>query len=332
MNVVLTRLRNLTTTILNPATSFLDLRNASEKLSELFYEVSGFDNELKENSLSIFTPSGNAVGPVMAAFCIKDIARTRTFLQGINEAIMDCLHNKPANPVKILYAGTGPFATLLTTLATLYTPQQLQMVLLEINPSSIDYLNKTISDLQLQSYVIDVIQTDAAVYSIPTEYQPDILLVEAMNSGLAKEPQLAIVSNLLAQCNNHPLLIPTTVTVDVCLVGSLLKHPVDILKLETLLELDLTTAILAKIKPNALPVLKEGIIVTIPMQSDFTYSQLAITTRVRVYKNHEIGFNESGITLPIKIKDLHQPAYPSELVFRYESGKSPGFRYEEKKN
>jgi hypothetical protein len=74
------------------------------------------------------TPAGLAIDTRSAALCIFDMMRTRKFLLGIRDAIDEKLRIDPGQPVTILYAGTGPFATLLTPLITVFRPDQLQMV------------------------------------------------------------------------------------------------------------------------------------------------------------------------------------------------------------
>lgn len=324
----LDRLKNITAIILDPSISYLEIRNACESLSDFFYEISGFNDGLKENDDHVFSQAGKALSPNMAAMCIKDMMRTRTFLSGINQAISDRLDINPGQPVKILYAGTGPFATLLTPLVTRYSPEQLQIVMLEINTQSINYLKKVISGLAIESYVTDLVHADAVIYSIPDNLQPDIIVSETMNAALQTEPQVEILANLVAQCKHQPLLIPENIQVTVCLAGYDGIEPVDPLELGMLLELNADTAIQIHNCPGEIPVLNQGIQINIPSQYDSRLNQLSLFTTIKVYKDYQILFNESGLTIPIIQMIISRgQSFPARLVFFYDRGKMPAFRY-----
>lgn len=147
MNDVKERLKEITQLFLAPELNYSVVRNACALLSALFCEVTGFEFDSKENQEHICTHAGLAVSPYAAAFCITDMMRTRGFLLGIKEAIEKKLKENNGKPVIVLYAGTGPFASLLTPLTTVFSPSQLQLVLIDINTISINFLQKLIHQL-----------------------------------------------------------------------------------------------------------------------------------------------------------------------------------------
>jgi hypothetical protein len=323
-------LKTVTDTLLSPAMDYSVIRETVLSLKKLFTEAVAFDDMEPTNQPHILTESGLAIGPKSAAFCIIDMMRTRKFILGIRDAIEERLRMNPGRPVTILYAGTGPFATLLTPLITVFRPEQLQMVLLEINPVSFHYLQKTIQQFGMEDYLVDIVQADAVTYSIPGNQQPDIIVSETMKPGLEKEPQVSIVANLLSQCNQNPVLIPEMIKVDVCLVGNLINYPDSIITLKTLLKLDAETAVRIKNNPKDVPVLSPGILVTIPELPDSQYNRLVLDTSIRVFRHHVLGFNESGITLPQPLMDVAAlKKYPARLLFKYQLESEPGFRVTE---
>lgn len=324
------RLKQVTALLLNPVLDYTAVRNACASLSSFFCDVSGFDMNDRKNQDPISTPAGNAISPYGAAACVTDMMRTRNFLQGIREAVDTRLKANPGKPVTVLYAGTGPFATLLLPLTTVFTPQQLQLVLIEINSISIGYLQKIIQQLQLQTYVIDVVKADASVYTIPGNHQPDILVSETMKAGLLKEPYVSIVANLIVQCARNPILIPESVKVGVCLTGNIAMKPDAIHSLQTLLELDAVTAAKIKSDPQSMDILSGGVSVTIPEGISTSINHLTLNTRIRVYKNHRLGLNECGLTILQKIMDVSViKNLPSRLLFRYQTDKEPYFHVTE---
>src|SRR6185436_5671391 len=140
---------------------------AAHALKDLFCQAVGYDEAGAALQQHIQTTGGQAINTYTAALCITDMMRTRKFLLGIKEAIEERLKTNAGKPVTVFYAGSGPFATLLTPLTTIFGPGQLQMVLLEINPASIDYLHKTVQQFRLEKYIVGIGQADAVHYIIP---------------------------------------------------------------------------------------------------------------------------------------------------------------------
>jgi len=323
-------LKMITDELLSQLVDYTRVRDASLSLKKLFSEAVAFDEMEAGNQPNIPTGAGMALSPRSAASCVIDMMRTRKFILGLKEAIEERLKTNPGRPVTVLYAGTGPFATLLTPLITVFKPAQLQMVLMEINPVSIQYLQKIIQQFGMEDYLIDLVQADAVTWSIPSDQQPDIIVSETMNNALQKEPQVSIVANLLSQCNRSPLLVPELIKVDVCLMGNTIDHPEDIIHLKTLLELNAEIAVRIKNDPLKVPALSPGIIVTLPRLPDHKYKQLVLCTTIHVFGQHVLGFNESGLTTPhiLRMTDSFR-RFPVSLLFQYQIDNVPGFRVTE---
>lgn len=323
-------LKDVTIALLSPVGHDNTRREATLSLKKIFIETVGFDEMDTANHQNITTPAGMSIAPRWAASCLDDMMRTQKFILGIRDAIEERLKLNSGKPVVVLYAGTGPFATLLTPLITVFTPAQLQMVLVEINPVSVLYLKKTIQHFGMDEYVIDVVQADAVTWIISPEMQPDIIVSETMNNALQKEPQVSIVANLLSQCNRKPVLIPELIKVDVCLIGDTTKCPQDIQHLKTLIELDAKMAVLINQNPQGIPALSQGITVSIPELPNAKYNQLVLCTFIRVFGQHSLGLNESGLTIPhiLRMTDSFKK-YPVQFMFQYHIDSNPGFRVTE---
>ncbi len=322
-------LKEITRVLLTPELDYTAVRKACASLSGLFCTLSGFDNDERANQRSVSSSGGQAISPYSAVLCITDMMRTRNFLQGIREAVEDCTRENGERPVRVLYAGCGPFATLLTPLITVFSPEQLQMVLLEINPVSLSCLHQTAAALEMSAYITAIIETDASVYPIPENLQPDIILTETMQPGLEKEPQVSIEGNLLASCKRMPKVIPERIDIDCLLTGDLLNDPEAIHTLQNLVSLDKETALQIHTNPQNIPVTGDGIRLVIPERPEPKFQRLQLGTTIHIYKNHRLGFNESGISIPKKIMELSGlEKYPATIIFRYVTGKDPGFRVE----
>ncbi len=326
MSLALNNLKLITEALLSPVKDYSNISKAVATLNKLFTEAVAFDELENTNQQDITTSTGKAIAARWAASCLTDIMRTRQFVLGIKDAIEERLKMNTGKPVIVFYAGTGPFATLLTPLITVFNPSQLQMVLMEINPASVFHLQKIIQQFDMQDYLIDLVQADAAIYCIPENQQPDIVVSETMNNALQKEPQVSIVANLLSQCNRKPFLIPELVKVDACLLGDTNKNQQDILLLKNLIMLDAKTAICIKRNPENVPALSPGIIVTIPSLPDLQYKQLALCTSINVFGPHSLSYNESGLTIPhiLMMIDTFKK-YPAHVFFQYQIESNPGF-------
>ncbi|MGH2553133.1 MAG: hypothetical protein ACRDEB_05415 [Chitinophagaceae bacterium] len=327
MSAVFLKLASVTKSLLSDELDYGKLTNAVIALKKLFCEAAGFDELADVNQQNIQTASGKAIAPRWAASCLDDMMRTRSFILGIRDAIEEKLRLNAGRPVTVLYAGAGPFATLLTPLITCFSSEQVKMVLIEINPVSIRHLQKMILHIGMEEYIIDVVQADAVNYSIPDDQQPDILVSETMNNALQREPQVSIVANLMSQCSRQPFLIPEQIKIEACLIGDPLLNPSSILSLNTLLELDVQTAIQIKNDPDKVQALSPGVQVTIPSRPDPLYKQLALCTTIRIFRQHVIRHNESGLTIPqilMMISSIKK--FPVRMLFQYCISDTPGFK------
>ncbi|MGJ1430659.1 hypothetical protein ACR79M_05055 [Sphingobacterium spiritivorum] len=172
-------------------------------------EINGDNESLREH---YGTESGNAIGPLWAALCSKEVLRTQRFIKGLYQAIHTCLKERQT-PVHILYAGTGPFATLAIPVMTQFLPEEIQFTLLEINPISFEKMQKCINHFGFESYVRAYHCCDASTWKAEDK-QVDILISETMHNGLYREPQVSIMLNLLSQLPSDCICIPQQICVD----------------------------------------------------------------------------------------------------------------------
>ena len=126
MKPTLADLKEITQILLADESSYSQMRNACLNLLQFFYEVSVFDETDPVNHKHVQTVAGLAVSPEAAAVCIRDFMRTRIFMRGLKQAVSTKLRANPNRAVTVLYAGTGPFATLLLPLVTIFDTTQLK--------------------------------------------------------------------------------------------------------------------------------------------------------------------------------------------------------------
>lgn len=319
------RLRQITSTLLREGSSYAEIREAALALLEFFTNYTGFNPDERENQEHISTSAGRAVSPYGAAFCIVDMIRTRKFMLGLKAAIEARRIAQPNRPVRVLYAGTGPFATLLLPLTCFFRPDELQMVLLDINPRSLFYLKKLLQQLELGAYVAAIEEADALTYRIPDALQPDILLSETMKAALLDEPQLMVCAALLKQCTSDPLLIPASITVACCLAGNLMNPAHELLNLGALLNLNKDFALAATTETSKPEILVGPVWIQVPATNE-RFNRLVLTTSITVFEQHVIGLNESGLTMPVTVCPIDKSINtPTQIGFRYVVASEPYF-------
>jgi hypothetical protein len=161
------------------------------------------------------TGAGLAISPAKAALCAREPFRTIAFIKGLAAAIAQV--RRPGRPVRVLYAGCGPFATLALPLMTLLDAQDAVFTLVDIHAASLDSARALVEGLGLASHVAGYVLADACTLRLPTDALPDVIVSETMNAALRSEPQVAIARNLATQAP-AALLVPQSVTVDACLL------------------------------------------------------------------------------------------------------------------
>lgn len=281
---------------------------ASREYKYLLNKVCEQNMDVENGRNDIGFDNGKALGTFWAALCLDDLIRTRQFVRGINKAIQEKINKQ--KPLHILYAGTGPFATLILPFIFRYSKQEIKYTFLEINPLSFGILQDLISKLGLKDYNIKLVKEDATKYQIDFKNKPDIIISETMQDALAKEQQVSIFLNLMNQVNYDTIFIPEKIELFIGLKKSGIpaeetqnKHYqkeekiFDVSK-EAMFPLNLTES---KIIGEILFDKKQTIIEEKKLRG---FSQLLLLTEIQVYKDVKIGVNESSLTIPKIIKDI----------------------------
>lgn len=321
--------------------------NAATRLYSLLSSVSGLDEERIGDCDATRLPEGEAISPKDAAACLLDAARTSKFLRGLHAAVLEAQQRFPGTTIEILYAGCGPFAPLAIPLTTRFSSDEIRFTLLDIHQRSLDSARLIFHTLGKGAFVRDYIQADAALYRHEASYVIHIVVVEAMQAALEKEPQVAITVNLAPQLCPGGIFIPERIT-----IGCYLCHPANefagILSgvrpahslsaggggsarfnLGTVLELvaqdcgDLLTT--SEISDPAWPCLTPKLL-KIPGEVE-SGSCLMLSTVVTVFGSITLQEYESGLTYPKFLWDAGRIQAVQFIEFAYQLGDKPGFKY-----
>lgn len=328
------KLAEISNKLLHEEKSGIELQRLCVDLYSLLLEVSGFDPEKKESRENIKLKSGTAIGSTWAAFCIQDFIRTQRFLKAINQAIKDKLEAQPGSPIQILYAGCGPFATLITPLLTLFKEDQIKCTFVDINPVSIESLRNTLKVLNLESYIQKIELCDILEYQIDPLNSPDIVICETLQAALRKEAQVAIYLHLGPQMKESTIFIPERIEVHAGFLDSNLdqKRMMGELKddesciqiLAPLLTLEKSTHQSIDKHHDAFCILFETKIL-IP-QELHGFDRICLLTKIKLYRDIELAYWESPLTIPIQYSSLTTEHAGKLAQIHYELCSEPEFK------
>jgi len=308
------------------------LANASKEYKSILNEICGQNVDIEVGRNNIELANGMALNTSGAALCLDDTWRTRQFIQGIDKAIQEKLTTQ--KPAHILYAGSGPFATLILPFLFRYSPKEIKYTLLEINPYSCQLLQNVISKLGLEKHDITLINTDATNYKIDPRNEPDIVVSETMQSALAKEPQVPIFLNLMSQLKHDSIFIPEKIELFVGMKKSGIsmgeiqaKHfhkekKVFEVSKESMFSVDP----LERLTTKESPFTKQQ--TTLDPEKLKGFDHLVIITEIHIYKNAKIDIYESGLTAPIFITNISDDPKDSITIdTQYKISSDPKLEY-----
>ncbi|WP_432467751.1 aspartyl/asparaginyl beta-hydroxylase domain-containing protein [Agarivorans sp. Z349TD_8] len=267
------------------------------------------------------TPYGKAVSMTTAAQCAEEVLRTAVFVRAIHQAISERLH--PEQPVSVLYAGTGPFATLLLPLMGMFSAEQIQVTMLDIHAESLEKLQALVEAFGLGDRVADYICADATRWQ--PEIQFDLIVSETMKAALATEPQVSIFSHLVSSLKPTGSLIPQAVE----LTANGLYREGKRIPLTAKGRLDRTTASdFANGNQQALDM-------SAPLSERCSIQAIEICTDIQVYGHHRLTAYDCSLNLPFVIpfsSSTQQFICGSEtskargvVQLAYSTGSEPGY-------
>lgn len=209
-------LLRIASALVDPARPRETLIGEAVALRELLEQRAGlgFDSAADLGAGQTALDSGLALSPLKAALCARECFRTIVFIKGLHAAIGAAAVSGRA--VRVLYAGCGPFATLVLPLMALLPPARVVYTLLDIHQQALEQARALIDGLGLSERVDAYVHADATRYRIGAA-APDLIVSETMNAALRDEPQVAIMRHLAAQAP-QALLVPARVTVRACLL------------------------------------------------------------------------------------------------------------------
>ncbi len=344
------RLKKIADELLSQQADDNRLNAAAAELYSLCSSVTGIDeySTHPDDSDGTILSSGEALSPRDAARCVLDYGRTSKFLRGLHAAILEARKRFPDVAIEILYAGCGPFAPLAVPLTSQFSSAEIRFTLLDVHKRSLDAARRIFQTLGKSSFVRDYIQCDAASYKNDAPHAIHIVIVEAMQAALEKEPQAAITMNLAPQLCPGGIFLPERITIDCYLCDLTTEFPS--LSTEVGAADSLPVGVSDRVRINLGRVLEltaEGcrhpsasgdgdkhnetfltpkLILSVPDDLDGEFD-LMLLTAVTVFNSIVLDDHESGLTCPRILFDAGRMHRGKVIEFEYRLGDKPGFTY-----
>ncbi|MFZ1562185.1 MAG: hypothetical protein WAT37_19760 [Saprospiraceae bacterium] len=317
----------------------IKILEASRELYQLLSLTSGVNEYDSNYKHDLQTASGKAISTLWAAMSITDFLRTQRFFKGIHHAVIDSKQKYPGEKINILYAGSGPFATLALPVMCFFSSDEISFTLIEIQETSVQCLQTILEYYDFQEHVYALIQTDATSYQLEKSKKIHIVISETMQHSLEKEPQVEISMNLARQIEKDTIWIPQSIMIDAGLInkkkdqdrqmGLLPSHDTTYIVMGNILDLNKDSASKMVLDVNKNIHFKVKPIFKFSKEKTISYPWMALFTTIHIYGNQYLRTGESGLCEPRILADLSiQHSLPDQIKFEYRTGSNPGFVYE----
>lgn len=323
---------------------------AAINLHSLFSNITAIGGTTGDPRDSIYTllPAGKAISPEDAASCLTDFVRTSELLRGTYAALLEAQKRFSQRPIEILYAGCGPYAALAVPLTTKFTAADIRFTLLDIHRRSLESARHIFRALELDAFVRDYVESDAASYIHNSSSSLHMVITETMQRALAKEPQVAITLNLAPQLCSGGILIPEKISIDACLfdlnkeflspsgfdeaVPSLENNDPRRIRIELGRVLEITAEnarhLATMRRKDALPGYARlpAVVLDVPQGAE-KHLHVMLRTEITVFESAMLREYDSGVTYPKILHELGTAGNGTRIEFQYVFGSSPEFAY-----
>tara|TARA_R110001599_G_scaffold353880_1_gene601958 strand:+ start:71581 stop:72627 length:1047 start_codon:yes stop_codon:yes gene_type:complete len=341
-------INDITDTILDESSSSSALQQALDAFLKQCSDASGIQSNRSFDAWAGDTllETGVAINPQAAAHCVLDYQRSAVFIRGIYAAIETLRVRFPDTQLDILYAGCGPFATLLLPLLCKFSPGDLRIHLLDIHQRSLESVNLLMTHYGLAGNDFYTIQGDACHYQHDVNLH--LIIAETMQKSLEQEPQFAVTANLAPQLGPRGIFIPQRIEISLCLADlddestiygksprvdpNLAEMEARRFPIETIFTLspsqvsEQLRTVQKNSHSNTLEL--DLTVVKIPPIKDMARFDAALFTRITVFGPYLLQDYESEITLPQKCQELAPLAGGERYRISYQLGSYPRFNFE----
>ena len=341
------RLNQIALTLLNENLNYSDGTQALDEFADLCSQLTDINPSptFQAYSGDIELAQGVAINPQAAAQCVKDYPRSIQFIRGTFTAITQKLAEKK-EPLNVLYAGCGPYATQLLPLLTLLPSDRFNITLLDVHPESLLSAQHLISVFGLEHFNIHTVCEDAC------EYQHDVLLdiviAEVMQKALEQEPQVMVTANFAHQMQSNGSFVPQSIQVDLYLANVQQEHDQvqglnpkqlkalaineDRIHIGSVFELNIKTISNEISKRRVIDVPEIDYLQfdtqKAPIKMPVSLPDVVLMTRIQVFDQHWLEDYETDLCLPKTIIELSELNADQRIDVKYQLGSYPYFMFD----
>lgn len=271
--------------------SELDIDNDLEKYIKLLYEIAKESSDEITDELSYGLDGFSQIN--LAASSVKDKNRTKQFIRAALSATQDLLATQEC--VNIVYVGSGPFASIILPILASYSPEQVKVSLIDIDPISLKVAQSIIHNLGFEEHIVAYLNANASSLQLQNN-DADIVISTVMQQALYHDDQLSILNNLFGQLDEGAIMIPEMIKVDLVYYNST-RSKTDIESKNTYniignaITID---SVYLKSEPNLYSLSQ----FRLDHDQIKKHDTLALVTEIKLYQNIHLAHNESVPTLP----------------------------------
>lgn len=335
------QLKQISEILLDEQADYALLYQTCNDLFDLGEAISGVGEQGTEASQTVDTilPNGKAVSPLSAARCAREFARTSRFVRGLYAALLEAQRRFPGQTIHTLYAGCGPYVTLILPLLPLLPRDVFCFTLVDIHPLALQSARKVIGHFGYDHFISDYKVADACDACFADQQPIHLVVTETMNQAMDKEPQLAVSANLENYLEPDGILVPEQITVKAALIDSSREFvlmpsdyqgeipPLQRRRLELGAVMVLDRAMLQELDFKCEAAHLQPVTLPWPDKTVRDKMQPALLTHIRVFGSHVLECYDSSLTCPKYLRINEMPDEASEWEFSYRLGNSPGFDY-----
>jgi len=287
-------------------------------------------------------PSGMAINPQSAAQCVSDYHRTIGFIRAIYAGVEQLL-NKQTSAVclNLLYAGCGPYATLMLAVIAKFQNSNIHFHLLDIHQTALDSAQILLDHFYIPDEIYSFYCEDACEFVPNIKF--DLIVAETMQKALEQEPQFQLTANLSQYVAPNGFFIPQSINLQLSLIfwkqelDESKRNKSKLLKTDTQqferinigeavsLSKDSAQGWLAKkVEASINPYLDFGKFNTPAFNKQNNYD-FAILTHIQLFETHYLEEYDSDLTLPTKLHDVSPAKSNAQYHLKYELGSYPRF-------
>jgi len=200
----------------------VDRRDAALALHDMFSDLTGLpklgaNRDSGAEHVETELVDGVALSPMDAALCLHDYVRTWAFAEGARRAIEAARIRFPGERIRVLYAGTGPFAPLAVLQVPHFSAADVGFTLVDVHSVSTEATRSLFTALGATDYVDEWATADATRWSSGDGELFHVVIAEVMQRALAKEPQVAVSRQMCTLLHPDGFLVPERISLELAL-------------------------------------------------------------------------------------------------------------------